>query len=206
MSLWSNYWKKYRSETDSGQKKTALMLVAVVIGLFLVGTGTFQVGGYIKVLEQNKADLQSTLNVCTNQTQSLNSSYMTCNTSLNICNTNLSGKTDALVQCQNQKSSIDTTLSTCRADLRECRSDYDSIKSDLDSAKSDLRGCRSSLDSKTSSLNSCNSDLSSARSNFDALKVNFAKFKCCPQNLTHYQVSGNNIVCTNTTSDPSITC
>jgi len=204
----SDYWKKYNSSQSKPQKsksypkiskpqinKSFIILLSLFIGILILGYANFKTGKYVGVLEQNNTNLEAELGDCQNQTSILDYDLNICADDLNTCNNDLSSKTQSLTSCQNQKNNLDSSLSDCQDDLNSWRRDYQDLEDDYNNLIDDYNKCDDDLDS-------CESDLD----NFNALKENYAKYKCCPQGVIYYRISGNNVDCTNSTSDTYISC
>ena len=227
---WKDYWERYKT-SSSGQRKSEtstpkpleitlpsfnrqLVLMVLLIGAVIVLSFlNLKTGNYLKILENDKSALEKELALCKNQTQNITYDLSVCNENLESCEEDLTAKVDQLDECESRRDELDDSLSSCKQDLDELKDDYRNIERDYNKLEEKYKDCKDDLDDCNDELDSCKDDLDSCESDYDTMKANYAKDYCCllnqtqgNGNITSWRIEDNKVVCTNSTSDTSLSC
>jgi chromosome segregation ATPase len=153
------------SKPEFGFKLNWSFILTLMLALGILGLGVWQSRSArtIGVLQETRTDLECQLGNCTEQLETLNTTFLACSDNLASCNSELTQKIGSLNACENSKSDINQDYQYCKYDLLQYRDDYNDLQDSYDD-------CQSVLDDKEEDLDNCQDNLGDVQGNYNTMK------------------------------------
>ena len=174
------------------RKIFGVLLVIMFLGVIAAGSFT----GHIVLTKNGVNEIKNNLSIIQAELKTCRDHLLDCNYEKTVLSNQITSLNGQVGSLNEQISSLNSNLGLCNSAkdnynllLQNCTSEKDNL-----SAK--LGNCKTDMNSLIKELTKYEDKYEDLWEDYEKIKINFAKYKCCPNDYEYYTVTNNNkILC-----------